>query len=184
MSMIRILGGASRTGKGLIAQRILETCQIPYFSLDILKMGLVNTVPDFGIDPEASPIEVATRLWPLASAMIVNMIEIGSDYTVEGEILPNQTHELIQTYPGKIKACFIGYRTIRPEQKLAEIRQYAGHPNDWVQGFPDAYVLELVEEAIEFSQRLAQECEALELPYFDTSDDFPGTLDQVVAFLS
>jgi hypothetical protein len=184
MSMIRILGGASRTGKGLVAHRLLEVCHIPYFNLDILKMGLVNTFPDLGIDPEASPVMVATKLWPLASAMIVNMIETGSDYTVEGEILPTQANELIQVYPGKIKACFIGYRTIRPEQKLAEIRQYAGHPNDWVQDFPDAYVLELVEEAIEFSQRLAQECEALKLPYFDTSDDFLGTLDQVVAFLS
>jgi hypothetical protein len=125
MSMIRILGGASRTGKGLVARRLLETCQVPYFNLDILKMVLVNAVPDFGIDPEASPIEVAKRLWPLASAMIVNMIETGSDYTVEGEILPRQAYELIQAYPGEIKACFLGYRTIQPERKLVEIRQYA-----------------------------------------------------------
>jgi hypothetical protein len=38
-------------------------------------------------------------------------------------------------------------------------------------------------EHIKFSQALSQECKALELPYFDTSDDFWGTLEWVVTFL-
>ena len=38
--MIVIITGASHTGKTLLAQRMLEKYEFPYFSIDHLKMGL------------------------------------------------------------------------------------------------------------------------------------------------
>jgi len=114
---------------------------------------------------------------------VVNMVETGVHYTVEGEMLPEQVHELMQTYPGEIAACFLGYARITPAEKLRQIRAYSGHPNDWIQDFPDAYVLALVEESIEFSHTLKAECAKLGLAYLDVSDDFNGALDRADAIL-
>jgi hypothetical protein len=181
--VVRIVGGAARTGKGIISRRLLEETHAPYLSLDVIKMDLANGVPSLGIDPEASSTDFALKIWPFVRAMAVNMIETGVGYTIEGEILPEQVHELARSYPGAIKACFLGYKRITPTQKLKEIRQHSGHPNDWVEGYSDDYVLDLVRDEIEFSHYLARECERLGLAYFDTSDDFAVTLEQVVAYL-
>jgi hypothetical protein len=44
--MVLIIGGAARTGKGLLSRRLLLQTQQPYLSLDVLKMGLVNGNPN------------------------------------------------------------------------------------------------------------------------------------------
>ena len=41
--MIILIGGASHTGKTLLAQRLLETYHYPYLSIDHLKMGLIRS---------------------------------------------------------------------------------------------------------------------------------------------
>jgi hypothetical protein len=181
--MIRIIGGAARTGKSLLSRRLLLETQQPYLSLDVLKMGLVNGLPEYGVDPEASSQEVAEKLWPIVRAMCVNMIETGVYYIVEGEILPHHADELAQRYPGEIRACFLGYAEVAPEHKLREIREFGGHPNDWIADYPDEYVLDFVRDSIEFSRYLRDECAKRNLPYFDTSFDFLETLDQAAEYL-
>jgi hypothetical protein len=151
--------------------------------LDLLKMGLVNAVPDYGLDPEASSSEVAEKLWPLVHAMCVNMVETGVHYILEGEMLPKHAQELSGHYPGEIRACFLGYAEVTPEQKLREIRQYGGHPNDWTADHPDEYVLGLVRDSIQFSRYLQSECARLGIPYFDTSFAFLDTLDRAAQYL-
>lgn len=181
--MIRIIGGAARTGKSLLSRRLLLETQQPYLSLDVLKMGLVNGVPEYGVDPEASSSEVAEKLWPLVRAMCVNMIETGDTYIVEGEILPAHADELAQQYPGEIRACFLGYADIAPEQKLREIREFGGHPNDWIAGCSEEYVLDFVRDSIALSRALRDECAQRNLPYFDTSVAFLETLDRAAEYL-
>ncbi len=181
--MLLIVGGAARTGKGIIARRLLAEMQMPYLSLDILKMGLVNGVPEFEVDPNASSIVVAEKLWPLVHAMAINMAETGLPYIIEGEILPRHVHELVDRDRLDVRACFLGYRRIAPAEKLQAIRTYSGHPNDWISSYVDADVLELVNQMIEFSQYLYDECMRLGLAYFDTSGDFGQALELAVDYL-
>jgi hypothetical protein len=181
--VLLIVGGAPRTGKGILARRLLVETQLPYLSLDILKMGLVHAIPSLGVDPDASSIVVAEQLWPLVRAMAVNMIETGVPYIIEGEILPGHVGELEQLHPGEVRACFLGYADIAPRQKLREIREFGGHPNDWTSTSPDAEVLDLIENAIGFSRYLSEECARLGIAYFDTSRDFHETLDRVAGYL-
>ena len=180
--MLLIIGGAARTGKSIIARRLLPEMHLPYLSLDILKMGLVNGVPEFGIDPNAGSIVVAEKLWPLVRAMAINMAETGVPYIIESEVLPKQVHTLARHVKVDIKACFLGYREIEPMQKLREIRVYRGHPNDYVTSYADAAVLALVNQMIAFSHYLYDECMRLGLPYFDTSHNFLQTLEQVMDY--
>ena len=41
--MIILIGGASHTGKTVLAQRLLEKYGYPYLSIDHLKMGLIRS---------------------------------------------------------------------------------------------------------------------------------------------
>ncbi|MCW3095715.1 MAG: hypothetical protein JWL77_1333, partial [Chthonomonadaceae bacterium] len=177
--MLLIIGGAARTGKSILSRRLLLETHQPYLSLDVLKMGLVNGLPSFGLDPEASAIAIAEQLWPLVKAMAVNMVETDVHYTIEGEILPKHADELALRFPKEVRAGFLGYADIVPRQKLAEIRKFGGHPNDWLTDYPDEDILELVEQNVEFSRYLQKECRRLGIPYFDTSESFDSVQNRV-----
>jgi len=181
--MLLIIGGAARTGKGILSRRLLLETHQPYLSLDVLKMGLVNGVPSFGLDPEASAVAIAEQLWPLVRAMAVNMVETDVHYIIEGEILPEHADELAKRFPTEVRACFLGYAEIAPRRKLAEIRKFGGHPNDWLTDYPDEDVLELVEQNVEFSRYLQKECRRLGIPYCDTSESFDSAHNRAFTYL-
>lgn len=181
--MLLFVGGAARTGKGMLTRRLLVDMQLPYLSLDVLKMGLARGIPEYGIDPDAGAMSVGERLWPLVREMSINMLTEGIAYALEGEILPRHVAALQEAYPSQIIACFLGYTTITAEQKLADIRMHAGYPNDWPRSYTDAEVLDIITANIAFSQYLLDECATYNLRYFDTSQAFMQTLDQVVAYV-
>jgi hypothetical protein len=182
--VLLIIGGPGRTGKGILSRRLMVELQQPYLSLDVVKMGLVNGVPEYGVDPEESTSAVAEKLWPLVRAMAVNMLETNVHYIIEGEILPHHAVELAGRFPGMVRACFLGYADVEPEQKLREIREFAGQPNDWTEYSSDEYVLDVIRESIVFSRSLREECARLKIPYFDTSREFLPTLDRAAEYLA
>lgn len=181
--MLLFIGGAARTGKGILARRLLVERQMPYLSLDVLKMGLTRGVPEFEIDPDAGGLVVGERLWPLVREMSASLLRDGVDYVIEGELLPKHVAALHRAHPAQVRSCFLGYKDIAPEQKVREIRAHAGLPNDWPSEYSDAVVAGIVANMIEFSRYLAAECAAHDLPYFDTSSHFCTTLDRVFAYL-
>ncbi|MCK4488721.1 MAG: hypothetical protein KAU23_00585, partial [Anaerolineales bacterium] len=63
--MLYIIGGAPRVGKTIIAQEFLERANVPFLSLDLLKMSLVKGMPQAGIDPMDTSAEVAEQMWPV-----------------------------------------------------------------------------------------------------------------------
>ncbi len=180
--MLIFIGGAARTGKSILSRRLLLERQMPYFSLDVLKMGLARGAPEYTIDPDGGGIAVGERLWPLVREMSINLLD-EPNYVIEGELLPKHVSVFQQEYPSQVRACFLGYTEIIPMQKLREIRTYAGLPNDWPADYSDAELLNVVEGMIAFSRYLRDECAVYGLPYFDTSSDFEHTLDSVVAHI-
>lgn len=112
--MLLFIGGAARTGKGMLVRRLLLEMQMPFLSIDVLKMGLARGVPEFGLDPDAGGMVVAEKLWPLVREMSRNLLGEGVDYALEGELLPQHVDALRHTYPAQIKGCFLGYATIHP----------------------------------------------------------------------
>ncbi len=105
--------------------------------------------------------------------MLRNIVEVEPQYVVEGDALwPYGVRILMDAYPGEVKACFLGYGSINPKNKLLEIRDFPGRVNDWIQGHTDEYILELCEEMIAWSQFLEVECNLYGIPYIDVSRDF------------
>jgi hypothetical protein len=181
--MLFFIGGAARTGKGILARRLLADLRLPYLSLDVLKMGLARGAPEYLIDPDAGAIQVAARLWPLVREMSINLLHDEVDYVFEGEILPKDVHALREMYPTQIKAYFLGYANIMPIRKLTEIRAHAGHPNDWSQHYSDKDLLAVIHREIRFSKFLRAECAKYHLQYGDTSQQFLARLDEVVEYI-
>jgi hypothetical protein len=181
--LLLFIGGAARTGKGILVRRLLLERHMSFLSLDVLKMGLTRGVPEFEINPDEGVVVIAERLWSLVREMSLNLMSEGVDYVLEGELLPKHVAALQQEYPTQVRACFLGYCTITPEQKLRAIRSHAGFPNDWSSEYSDMALLQVLEQMIDFSQYLLQECQKYNLPYFDTSSQFLETLDRVFAFV-
>jgi hypothetical protein len=181
--MLLFIGGAARTGKGMLTRRLLAEMQLPYLSLDVLKMGLARGAPEYAIDPNAGGIQVASRLWPLVREMSISLLYDQMDYVFEGEILPKDVDDLREAYPTQVCACFLGYSRVAPAQKLHEIRAYGGHANDWPREYTDETLLTIINREIVFSQYIQSECTRFHFPYFDSSHHFMQVLDDVVAYV-
>ena len=175
--MLFLVGGASRSGKTLIARRILADKGIPYLSLDWLMMGFNDGIPGHGIHHLLWPNEIAEKMSPFLQGMINCMLVDGMDYVIEGEaMLPEHVAAWADKNPGSVKAVFVGYTEIDAEKKVAQVKEYGDNDNDWLTGKPDDYIRDHVENMIAYSKMIKDGCDRHGLPYVDTSGDFPGAI--------
>ncbi len=84
--MIIIITGASHTGKTVLAQKMLEQYNYPYFSIDHLKMGLIRS-GHTDLTP-ADDDKLVDYLWPIVREMIKTAIENKQNLIVEGCYIP------------------------------------------------------------------------------------------------
>lgn len=182
--MLYLIGGTSRSGKTLLAKRILKEKQVPYLSLDWLMMGFNDGIPEYGIHHLLWPNEIAKKMWPFLKGMIDNMLFEGVDYVIEGEaMLPELISELVEKYPGQINAVFVGYTDIEVDHKVSLVKKYGGE-NDWLTNESDEYIRDHISNMISYSKRIKEDCEKYGTPYFDTSGDFPQVIDEASEYLT
>lgn len=84
--MIILIAGATHTGKTVLAQKLLETYQYPYLSIDHLKMGLIrsgNTTLTPQEDEKLTPY-----LWNITAEIIKTAIENAQNLIIEGCYIP------------------------------------------------------------------------------------------------
>lgn len=84
--MVILISGTTHTGKTALSQRLMEKYNIPYFSIDHLKMGLIRsgktslTVND---DEKLTPY-----IWSIVKEMIKTAIENKQNIIIEGCYIP------------------------------------------------------------------------------------------------
>ncbi len=124
--MIILITGASRTGKTLLAQRMLEEYKYPYICIDHLKMGLIrsgNTLLT-PMDDDA----LTDYLWPIVREMIKTAIENGQNLIVEGcYIPPDWRKDFDETYLSSIRFICLAMTDAYIDAHFEEIR---GHASD------------------------------------------------------
>lgn len=181
--MLYLLAGASRSGKTLLARRAVVEKQIPYFPLDVLFGAIVHGIPEVGLKYEDSLLDRPKKIWPLATHFFNYFFKEEREYLIEGDsILPSQVNELIVA--GKpIKCCFLGYAELTKDEKLALVREHHQGDIDWTRGISDEEMLPMIDEMIEFSKYLKQECEKYGIKYFDVSHDFEGVRNEAFEYL-
>lgn len=84
--MVILISGATHTGKTLCAQKLMEQYEIPYLSIDHLKMGLIRsgqtslTATD---DEQLTPY-----LWGIVKEIVKTAIENKQNLIIEGCYIP------------------------------------------------------------------------------------------------
>ncbi|MHC5182982.1 MAG: hypothetical protein ACYSPI_01735 [Planctomycetota bacterium] len=182
--MLYLISGTSRSGKTLIAEKLMEEKQIPYMSLDWLMMGFTNGMPQLGIHDKLFPDEIAKRLWSFFKAMCESMLYLEIDYIIEGEaMLPELILELLDKYPDKIKICFVGYTDIDIDQKARDIKTYSTRRGDWLTKESDDYIYEHIDNMVTHSRKIKDGCEKYNMTYFDTSTNFLDAIENAKNYL-
>ena len=182
--MLFLVSGTSRSGKTLIARKILADKQIPYLSLDWLMMGFNDGIPEYGIHHLLWPNEIAEKMAPFLVGMIDSMLVDGMDYVIEGEaMLPQLVADLVEKHPEKIKAVFVGYTEISVKDKVALVKTHSDAENDWLTSESDEYIGDHIGNMIAYSKTIKNGCEKHGLSYFDTSDDFLGAIEAATDYL-
>ncbi len=182
--MLYLVSGTSRSGKTVIARKLMKEYQIPYLSTDWLMMGFNDGIPEYGIHHLLWPNEIAKKMWPFLKGMIDNMIFDGMDYVIEGEaMLPELVAELLKKYPGKIKVVFVGYADISVHEKVKLVKEFCDRDDDWLISESDAYIKDHIGNMIGYSKMIKEGCEKHNLPYFDTSKDFLKSIDKAIEFM-
>ncbi|WRK55655.1 hypothetical protein SD457_13465 [Coprobacillaceae bacterium CR2/5/TPMF4] len=99
--MIILITGASHTGKTLLAQKLLEKYKFPYFSIDLLKMGLIRS-KNTTLTPEDDD-KLQNYLWPIVCKMIKTAIENKQNLIIERcYIPPNWNKSFSEKYLNEI----------------------------------------------------------------------------------
>lgn len=100
--MIILITGASHAGKTVLAQKLLEKYNYPYFSIDHLKMGLIRSrYTDLTVKDD---VELEVYMWPIIREMIKTVIENKQNLIVEGVYIPfDWEKSFTKEYLDKIK---------------------------------------------------------------------------------
>lgn len=85
--MIILITGASYTGKTALAQKLLETYNYPYLSIDHLKMGLIRS-GNTSLTPMSNDDDLTAYLWPIIREMVKTAIENKQNLVIEGCYIP------------------------------------------------------------------------------------------------
>ena len=85
--MILIITGDTHTGKTALAQKMLNKYNMPYLSIDHLKMGLIRS-GHTDLTPMSDDIDLTNYLWPIVREMIKTAIENSQNLIVEGCYVP------------------------------------------------------------------------------------------------
>jgi len=182
--MLFLVSGTSRSGKTLIARKILADRGIPYLSLDWLMIGFNDGIPEYGIHHLLWPNEIAVKMWPFLQGMIDCMLVDGMDYVIEGEaMLPELLAELVEKNPDRIRVVFVGYTEIDVKDKVALVKKHGGGDNDWLADKSDDYIRDHIGNMIAHSKMIKDECAKYDLSYIDTSEDFLGAIQAATDFL-
>jgi len=150
--MIILIGGTSCTGKTKLAYDLMIKYGIPYFSLDILMMGIYRSISKCGYTPLSTSEEIANVIWPIVVEMTKTNIENDSNCIYEGfQILPKNINRIEIEYRKSLKTIFLGFT----EKYLLENYPLINKKRNASEKRED---IDSLEKMIELNNQLIQQC--------------------------
>ncbi|MFT9494576.1 hypothetical protein [Anaerosolibacter sp.] len=178
--MVILVGGISCTGKTLLAQKLLEKYQIPYLSIDHLKMGLYRGDSNCSFSPEDSNEVIGEKLWPIIKGIIMTNIENKQSIIIEGcYLLPNFIKDFRKEYLDHIISVFIVFSKNYIEDNFAS--SILGYRNAIEnRGFKeDRAITQFIIEHDE----LRKKCIENAVKYFEIDNDYMEEIQRVYKFI-
>ena len=179
--MIYLVGGAPRTGKSILGQRISAKLKIGWISTDLLMELLrVKNVEGIKVEWNAAPEAItATAEWflPCLERFVWSISAMVESYVIEGvDFLPAQVAQLSTQY--QIRSVFLGCSkmTLEHFDQFGRSRGYATLPEEMRR--------QIAEDVPLWSEFIRQEAERFGHPYIDMIDDFPSRLREADIMLT
>ena len=174
--MIILIGGASHTGKTVLAQKLLEQYHYPYLSMDHLKMGLIRS-GQTSLTP-CDDEELTGYLWPIVREMIKTAIENHQNLIVEGCYIPFDWEESFEEdYLQQIRYCCL---IMTDHYIRTHFKQIVTHASDVEHRLDDSDLSE--KQLIQDNLNHLNACKKYHMPYilineaYDVADQIGGIL--------
>ncbi len=124
ITLILLLTGASHTGKTYLSQKLMERINVPYLSIDHLKMGLIRS-GQTQLTPSDNEL-LTPYLWSILREMIKTAVENGQDLIVEGCYIPfDWGKDFEEAYLKHIRYCCIILSQAYVERNFQSIQSHA-----------------------------------------------------------
>ena len=179
--MLYLIGGAPRTGKTILAQRIAAKQGFGWISTDLL-IELLRVKGAEGIKTKwnATPEAVASSaewFFPYLERFSWGISSQAENYVIEGvDMLPRQVVQLSEQY--QVRSVFLGCSVMT----LDRFDRFPGHSRGYA-GLPDAVRRQFAKDTPRWSSFVQQEAIRFDLPYVDMVGDFSARLDEAEAVL-
>ena len=180
--MIYFIGGAPRAGKSILCQQISAKLKVGWISTDLL-MELLRLKKEEGVKvvwnaaPEAIRAN-AEWFFPYLERFVWGVSSLAEHYVIEGvDFLPEQVMQLSTKYP--IRSVFLGCSRMT----LETFDEFPGRSRGY-SSLPEEMRRQIVQDVPRFSEFIREEAERFGYPYFDTSGDFAGRLNEAEAMLT
>jgi hypothetical protein len=179
MDMLYMIGGAPRTGKTILAQRIAAKLNVGWVSTDVLSamLRLKDKVkPKWDATPKAVA-NSAEWFLPYLERFIRGVTYLSDCYIIEGvAFLPAQVMQLSGQF--QIQSVFLGCSIMT----LDRFDQFPGHSRGYA-SLPKDVRLKIVDDVPLWSSFIEQETNRFGYPFIDMVDDFPSCLDRAETML-
>lgn len=163
--MIILIGGSSHVGKTYFSQKLMEKLNIPYVSIDHLKMGLIRSGM-MNLTPEDDD-EIRVWMWPFLSEMIKTAIENNQSFILEGCYIPDNWKTFFDdTYMQHIRNVFLVMSEKYIRTHFTEVKDYACVIEKRLYDDPD------MERLISCSRMFKNYCIANGSNYIEIDDEF------------
>lgn len=175
-NMILLLGGATHCGKTKLAQKLLETYHIPYYSIDHIKMGLIRAhISDICVENDKA---LTSYLWPIMKEIILTAIENNQHFIIEGCYIPfDWQKDFTEEERKKIHYCCLIFSKSYIEQHQKEIFQYANCIEQRKEEALD------IDALIKDNLNHLQSCKQYHLPYILIDNTYAIDIENNFAFL-
>lgn len=174
--MIYLIGGSSHVGKTYIAQKLMERTNIPYTSLDHLKMGFIRTGrTDLTVNDD---YDMRYFLWPFAAEMVKTAIENKQSMILEGCYIPGEWKDSFPTeYLSEIRCVFIVMSEKYIRSNFDKLVKYANIIEHRIDDRPN------MERLINCSLEFEKDCKKFDIPCIKIDDgyDIEKMLDFICA---
>lgn len=179
--MVILIGGVSCTGKTVMAQKLLEKYNLPYLSIDHIKMGLIRGSKYCDFSTTDSDDVLTNKLWPIVKGIIMTNIENGQHIIIEGCYLPPEyIYDFKSEYIKHIIALYIVFSKRYIEKHF--ISEIIGHESDIeLRDRDDGYINQ--DNLIKLHTRLKQRCTMNNVKFFEIDNDYGTEMDNVYMWI-
>lgn len=164
--MIILIAGDTRTGKTVLAQKLLEKYSYPYLSIDHLKMGLIRS-GRCRLSPDSEDEELTQYLWPIIREIIKTNIENSQNLIIEGCYIPfGWEKDFSPRYREQIKYICLIFSKQYIETRFEDILAFENAIEKRLPGNPDK------DRMIQTNERNLKLCELHNYRYILVESDY------------